>query len=207
MMSAAAETEDRRSKTLGSLRLIAMWIVGLGLVALAYYAVPNPVGWGVGLIVAGLGIAIRSWAAGYLIKSKALITGGPYAYVRNPLYLGRVLIGTGMVIATRLPESLGLPAYPWPNVAVLAVFYTFFFGYYMPRKERIEPARLFEHHGEAYTRYQKAVGSIIPNFFRRYDQRNGSWGWEQYNELKEIHWVVGYVLVFALLGLRAFGKI
>jgi protein-S-isoprenylcysteine O-methyltransferase Ste14 len=205
MASNESTDEERRDKTLGNLRLALLWIVGAGLVALGCIGRPSPLGWGIGLVVAGLGVAVRSWAAGYLIKSKALITGGPYAYVRNPLYLGRVMIGTGMCVAVRLPETWGFPAWPWPNAAALAAFYVFFFGFYMPRKERVEPARLREYHGEAYVRYQQAVGSIVPNFFRRYDQRNGSWGWAQYDRLKEYNWVIGYVLVFAALGLRAFG--
>jgi protein-S-isoprenylcysteine O-methyltransferase Ste14 len=207
MSHTSTSEPERRDKAVGNLRIVLLWVVGGGLVVLGCVGRPSPLGWGVGLVVAGLGVAVRSWAAGYLIKSKALITGGPYAYVRNPLYLGRVLIGSGMCIAVRLPEGWGFPAWPWPNVAALAVFYVFFFGWYMPRKERVEPARLREYHGEAYTRYQEAVGSIVPNFFRRYDQRNGSWGWAQYHRLKEYNWVAGYALVFALLGLRAFGVI
>ena len=205
MTDTAAAELPRRSKIFGRLRLAALWLFGLALIGLALITRPDPLGWGIGLVVAGLGVAVRSWAAGYLIKSKALITGGPYAYVRNPLYLGRVLIGTGMCIAARLPDIPGVPAWPWPNVIVIVGFYAFFFGWYMPRKERVEPARLTEYHGEAYTRYQKAVPSIVPNFFRRYDERNGSWGWAQYDRLKEYHWVVGYVMVFTLLGLKAFG--
>lgn len=201
------QDEPRRDKQLGKLRLVALWVFGLVMMFLAMQGRPDPVGWGVGLVVAGLGISVRSWAAGYLIKSKALITGGPYSYVRNPLYLGRVLIGTGMCIAVRLPEASFIPPYPWPNAAVIAAFYAFFFGYYMPRKERVEPARLFEYHGEAYARYQRAVSSILPNFFRRYDARSGAWGWAQYHRLKEYNWVIGYVLVFTLLGMRAFGAI
>lgn len=205
MPASEVDDESRRSKSLGRLRLAGMWLAGAVLVALGCLGRPDPLGWGIGLVVAGLGVAVRSWAAGYLIKSKALITGGPYAYVRNPLYLGRVLIGSGMCIAVRLPESWSVPAWPWPNVAVLAAFYAFFFGFYMPRKERVEPARLREYHGDAYTRYQAAVGSIVPNFFRRYDVRNGAWGWAQYHRLREYNWVAGYVIVFTLLGLRAFG--
>jgi protein-S-isoprenylcysteine O-methyltransferase Ste14 len=208
-MTAEPDAADlpRRSKVLGRLRLLALWLFGGSLVFLACKSKtpPDPVGWGVGLVIAGLGVAVRSWAAGYLIKSKALITAGPYAYVRNPLYLGRVLIGTGMCLAVRLPDIPGVPAYPWPNVIVIAGFYAFFFGWYMPRKERVEPARLTEYHGEAYARYQRAVPSIVPNFFRRYDERNGAWGWAQYDRLKEYNWVAGYLLVFALLGMKAFG--
>lgn len=207
-MTTAAENAERRDKLLGKIRLVALWVVGAGLVVVgALFGRPDPMGWAIGLVIAGLGISVRSWAAGYLIKSKALITGGPYAYVRNPLYLGRVLVGTGMCIAVRMPENWHLPAYPWPNVIAIAAFYVFFFGYYMPRKERVEPARLLEYHGEAYARYQAAVGSIVPNFFRRYDARNGAWGWAQYRRLREWQWVLGYVLVFTLLGLRAYGVI
>src|SRR5262245_42474866 len=205
--TAAVDTDSRRDKRLGNLRLAALWLVGAGLVALGCLGKPHPVGWGVGLVVAGCGVAVRSWAAGYLIKSKARITGGPYAYVRNPLYLGRVLIGSGMCIAVRLPESWPVPAWPWPNVAALAVFFVFFFGWYMPRKERVEPARLEDYHGAAYVRYRDAVNSLLPNFFKRYDERNGAWGWAQYDRLKEYNWVAGYVGVFTLLGLRAFGVI
>jgi protein-S-isoprenylcysteine O-methyltransferase Ste14 len=202
--AASADADSRRSKTLGRFRLVALWVVGAALVALGLWGRPDPLGWGIGLIVAGLGVAVRSWAAGYLIKSRELITGGPYAYVRNPLYLGRVLIGSGICIAVRLPQDWPLPRWPWPNLIALAVFCAFFFGYYMPRKERVEPARLEEYHGESYRRYREAVPSLLPNFFRRYDRRNGAWGWPQYHRLKEYNWVLGYVAIFTLLGLRAF---
>ena len=36
-----------------------------------------------------LGLAIRSWSAGFLIKDEKLTTDGPYALIRNPLYLVR----------------------------------------------------------------------------------------------------------------------
>ncbi len=127
--------------------------------------------------------------------------------MRNPLYLGRVLIGTGVCIAVRLPPDWPLPAWPWPNLIGLAAFYAFFFGWYMPRKERVEPARLEEYHGAEYVRYRDAVPSLVPNFFRRYDRRNGAWGWAQYDRLKEYNWIVGWAMVFAVLGLRAFGVI
>src|SRR5262245_47045183 len=119
-MTTTAEVDDRRSKTLGKLRLALLWIAGAALVVVgAFYGRPSPVGWGVGLVVAGIGVAVRSWAAGYLIKSRALITGGPYAYVRNPLYLGRVLIGTGLCIAVALPANWPVPAWPIPNLVAL----------------------------------------------------------------------------------------
>jgi protein-S-isoprenylcysteine O-methyltransferase Ste14 len=48
---------------------------------------------GLGLVMAGL--VLRSWAAGTLRKYKQLITTGPYALVRNPLYVGSFLMMAG----------------------------------------------------------------------------------------------------------------
>jgi protein-S-isoprenylcysteine O-methyltransferase Ste14 len=59
---------------------------------------------GLCLVLAGLGV--RVWAAGFAgrhtrsskIEGSQLATAGPYAHVRNPIYLGSVILGTGMVI-------------------------------------------------------------------------------------------------------------
>jgi protein-S-isoprenylcysteine O-methyltransferase Ste14 len=47
------------------------------------------------------GILIRALASGHVRKNEALATSGPYAYTRNPLYLGSLLIGIGFAIAAR----------------------------------------------------------------------------------------------------------
>jgi protein-S-isoprenylcysteine O-methyltransferase Ste14 len=57
--------------------------------------------WGVPVSLAGL--ALRAWAAGCLAKNQQLATGGPYAYTRNPLYLGTLLVAAGLAIAARSP--------------------------------------------------------------------------------------------------------
>lgn len=60
-----------------------------------------------GLPVSVLGLALRAWAAGCLAKNLVLATGGPYAYTRNPLYLGTILVAAGLVMAAR-SAGLGL---------------------------------------------------------------------------------------------------
>ncbi len=50
-------------------------------------------------IVAGL--AVRGAASGHIRKNTELTTTGPYAYTRNPLYLGSILIGAGFILAAR----------------------------------------------------------------------------------------------------------
>lgn len=51
------------------------------------------------LVIAGL--AVRAAASGHIRKNRELATTGPYAYTRNPLYLGSILIAAGFVLAAR----------------------------------------------------------------------------------------------------------
>ena len=60
---------------------------------------PTPLTLLVGAIVAAPGLALRAWASGHLRKNESLAIGGPYAYTRNPLYLGSFLLGLGFTIA------------------------------------------------------------------------------------------------------------
>ena len=56
-----------------------------------------------GLPLSLAGLALRGWAAGCLAKNRQLATGGPYAYTRNPLYIGTLLVAAGLSIAARSP--------------------------------------------------------------------------------------------------------
>ena len=62
---------------------------------------------GIGYIIAGC--LIRLWSNGYAIKNDKLTTSGPYAFVRNPLYLGTFLIAIGFVIVLKSdPPYVGM---------------------------------------------------------------------------------------------------
>jgi protein-S-isoprenylcysteine O-methyltransferase Ste14 len=52
-----------------------------------------------GAAVAGVGLSMRAWASGHLRKMAELTTSGPYAYTRNPLYFGTLLMIAGVSIA------------------------------------------------------------------------------------------------------------
>ena len=43
---------------------------------------------------------LRAWAAGHLAKNSQLARSGPYASVRNPLYIGTLLVAAGLVLRT-----------------------------------------------------------------------------------------------------------
>jgi protein-S-isoprenylcysteine O-methyltransferase Ste14 len=132
-------------------RLLAVYALG-ALLLLA--ARPGPGSLLLGAIPVVAGEALRFWATGFLHKNDALTTAGPYAYLRHPLYLGTLLIGTGFAIMASHP--VGWSAY--------ALFVVVFFGYYLPYKDRIESARLESLYGDAYRRYAAAVPRLLPRF-------------------------------------------
>ena len=70
-------------------------------IVFAWFSHPTPESmiWGVPVSLAGL--VLRAWAAGSLAKNQQLATGGPYAYTRNPLYIGTLLVAAGLAISAR----------------------------------------------------------------------------------------------------------
>ncbi len=71
------------------------------LLAFLLLSAPTSASLAYGLPVSLLGVWLRGWAAGHLLKNERLATTGPYARVRNPLYLGSLLVATGLSVASR----------------------------------------------------------------------------------------------------------
>lgn len=78
-----------------------------------WFARPTWISLGAGFAVAALGVLIRALASGHIRKNAELATTGPYAYTRNPLYLGSIIIAIGFVIAARNI---------WIGIGALAMF-------------------------------------------------------------------------------------
>jgi len=105
-----------------------------------------------------LGLSLRAWAAGSAgghtrtatIEAPRLATGGPYAYVRNPIYLATVVLGCGMVGLLGDPRLFVLCA------AALAFLYTSM----VPAEERF----LRSEFGAVYERYCADVPRLIPRW-------------------------------------------
>ncbi len=185
-------TEAPYSTTLARLRLAAVYAL---VVLLVWLARPTPLSVYLGLVWVAAGEAVRLWASGYLLKTAELVTSGPYRYTRNPLYLGRLLILSGLCIMASMPYGA--------NLALMVMGWGVFFGYYLPRKERVEPARLREIHGTAYQQYFRSVPALFPTT-RPFDDPNRI-GWSSDRMLRNReHWmVVGLLLVTMLLLWRA----
>src|SRR5258708_31175382 len=73
--------------------------------AFVWFSNPSMQSMAYGLPISVAGLALRAWAAGHLAKNQRLATSGPYAYTRNPLYLGTLIVAVGFAVAGR---SVGL---------------------------------------------------------------------------------------------------
>ncbi len=116
-----------------------------------------------GLPLAMAGELVRCWAVGYsgattradTVTAPDLVTAGPYAYVRNPLYLGNMVTAAGFAIAftgrNGAVERLALIA--GSLAAMCAVYATI-----IPHEERFLTASF----GEAFERYCEQVPPLMP---------------------------------------------
>ena len=115
--------------------------------AFAWLAAPTLKSLAVGVPISVLGLLLRGWAAGHLAKNSELATGGPYAFVRNPLYIGTLLVAAGLVIATR-------------RVELAILFGLVFLFVYLPviQNEEQHLRKIFP----SYADYAKRVPALIP---------------------------------------------
>lgn len=114
-----------------------------------------------GFIIALLGEAIRLWGVSWAgsetrttgkVGGTYLIISGPFAYVRNPLYVGNILIYLG----------LGIMSYAmFPYLQIIALLF-FIFQYYLIVKA--EEEYLFNTFGEQYKKYFESVPRFFPRF-------------------------------------------
>jgi len=179
-------TEPQRNRFLGRVRLAAVYVLVLALVLVSR---PSPWLVAAGAIFVVAGEAVRAWAAGHLLKSRELVTSGPYRYTQHPLYLGRLLILTGFCLMARLPWLL--------NLAVLAAGCAIFFLYYLPRKMRVEGGRLREVHGAAYEQYARSVPVLFPRL-TPHGENLRSWEIERFRRNRE-HWMIAGVAAATLV--------
>jgi protein-S-isoprenylcysteine O-methyltransferase Ste14 len=128
---------------------------------------------GATLIVPGL--LIRARASGHVRKNEALATSGPYAYTRNPLYLGSLLIGLGFAVAARSW---------WVGLVLVAMF----FAIYIPviRDEETFLRRTFPEFEE----YARRVPRLLPRF-RASGAASTGFSWELYLKHREWNALLG----------------
>lgn len=114
------------------------------------FARPDRYSLAVGIPIAVAGLLLRAWACGHLRKSAALDVSGPYAYTRNPLYLGTIIITVGFGVASGV----------WWLSAV-AILYIL--SIYLPVMN-VEAYELEKRLGEEYAEYARSVPLLFPRF-------------------------------------------
>ena len=133
-----------------------------------------------GAIGVVLGLLIRALASGHVRKNEALATSGPYAYTRNPLYLGSLLMGLGFAVAARSW---------WVGVALVVMFVAI----YLP-VIRDEEAFLRQKFPE-FEEYARRVPRMLPRVVAHSDGGEGAAGfsWDLYWKHREYNAMLGAV--------------
>lgn len=175
----------RRGKMTGILKKAGLLTAVLFLILLAR---PNPFSLVAGGLVVFLGEALRVWSAGHLIRNNELTTSGPYAYMRDPFYLGRLFLLIGFCL-------MGW-GYNW---ILLIIGLSVFFFDYMPRKRRKEMTRLEKIFGEKYTNYSSYAPSLLPRI-RPYPNANKRrWNRDLFWHENREQYLLSFVLVITLV--------
>ena len=138
---------------------------------------------GLGAVLMVPGLLIRALASGHVRKNESLTMSGPYAYTRNPLYLGSLLIGLGFAVASR----------SWWVVGVLVAM---FFAIYVP-VIRGEEKFLREKFPE-FEEYARRVPRMFPRIGRS-SERGDSFSFDLYRQHREYSAVLGALGMMAAL--------
>jgi protein-S-isoprenylcysteine O-methyltransferase Ste14 len=176
-------------------RLWLAWILGI---AFFWLARPLAASLWIGGAIVVAGLLIRGWAAGVLEKDRALATSGPYAFTRNPLYLGSFLLGTGAAVAGGRPVV---------GVAFLG-FFAVVYGSTMARESIALEARF----PEGYRHYRDAVPGFLPGLARyrpppRLGLETTAFSLTRYIRNREYEALLGAVGGMGLLALKATGAL
>jgi protein-S-isoprenylcysteine O-methyltransferase Ste14 len=146
------------------------------------------------LLLVAPGVWLRAYAAGYVRKNAELTRTGPYAYTRNPLYLGSILIAFGFAAA----------AASWIILIALAVL---FVAIYLPTI-RSEELYLREHFA-GFDEYAAKVPRLLPRltaaeFPANENASGGRFSRQQWRHHREYNALMGAGAIYAALAVRLF---
>lgn len=166
------------------------WRVRLGYplaITVLWFSRPSARSILLGALVGGIGLWLRAYAAGYLHKQELLTVTGPYAYTRNPLYLGSAILALAAGIATR----------SWISGSILIIYFAIFYSVVMRREEQ----ELHLRHGASFEVYARAVPLFIPRLTAAKLPGNspGSFSFAQYKKNHEWRAAVGFLFLLSVL--------
>lgn len=144
---------------LTGLEMLILLVFYLDLSWMKFFAIalPSPLRWA-GILLGALGVALIGWAGEALDgeyssvvefkEGHRLVTSGPYARIRHPIYAGLILLNLGVALAS----ANGIIAFVW--VCGLAIV----LARRIPREEKLMEARF----GEAWKTWKERTGLFLP---------------------------------------------
>jgi protein-S-isoprenylcysteine O-methyltransferase Ste14 len=166
------------------------WRVRVGYplaIAVLAFSRPTPRSILLGALVGVAGLCLRAYAAGYLHKQEVLTATGPYAYTRNPLYLGSAILALGAGIAAR----------SWISAIILIIYFAVFYSAVMRR----EAKELHLRHGASFEEYARTVPLFLPRLTaaKLTGDSAGSFSFAQYRKNHEWQAAVGFLFLLVVL--------
>ncbi len=155
-------------------------------VSFGWFAHPSKLSLLAGLPLAVAGLALRAWAAGHLKKNQKLTTSGPYAWMRNPLYVGTLACVGGCLIAAAQPFLA------WVSLVAFVLIYT-------PVVEQEE-----QHLRKLFPEYA-SYARRVPQFFPRLPHERSArrFSYTIYRQNKEYKAMLGLLWAYVFLLLKA----
>jgi len=154
-----------------------------------WLARPTPMFLALSLLLVIPGLLLRGFASGYVKKNAELTTTGPYAYTRNPLYLGSILIAVGFALAAR-------------SFWIALVLVALFLAIYLPviRSEEQYLRSVFPGFDDYAARVPRLIPRLVPA--RQPGSEPGAFSPALYRKHREYNALIGAVSMYAALILK-----
>src|SRR5438128_11613287 len=129
------------------------------------------------------GLVLRALASGHVQKNEQLTTSGPYAYTRNPLYLGSMILAGGFAIAAR----------SWVIVVAMSII---FVAIYLP--VILSEEAFLRRNFAGFDEYTARVPRLLPRI-SAVGNHEVRFSWDLYRKHREYNAILGAVVMFAAL--------
>jgi protein-S-isoprenylcysteine O-methyltransferase Ste14 len=160
-------------------------------VVYVWLARPTKISLITGALVLIPGLVLRGLASGHVQKDKQLTTSGPYAYTRNPLYLGSLMLAAGFAIAAR----------SWWIVAIMLLMFAVIYIPVIAGEERYLRQTFPD-----YDDYARHVPRMLPRL-TPYGSGQSAYSSARYWKHREYQASIGCAVVLAILLIKLIVKV
>ena len=150
---------------------------------------PEAIAWSLALVVPG--VWLRGYASGYVKKNQELTTTGPYAHVRNPLYLGSMSIAAGFAVAA---------GRWWLALLLIVMFLAIYVPTILSEEEFLRGT--FPHFEEYAQRVPRLLPRLTPARFADAERGMGRFSTDRYRHHREYNASIGAAALYIALMLR-----